>query len=150
MSLELTAVTGALSALKALTGIAKDVNNIEFNQKIIELQQKLLDIQVEYGNLVDENRSLKTEIEAAKALDFHHSVYWKKAADTGEEGPFCPICYGDKTRLMPLEFRGPHSNEPDMLLFVCPIQHVPKGQGRNTSYRVPKNLVLQERYAKWG
>ena len=57
MPLDMTAVTGALAALKALTGIAKDVNNIEFNQRIIELQQKLLDIQIDYGALLDENRA---------------------------------------------------------------------------------------------
>jgi hypothetical protein len=33
-AIDLSAVTGALGALKALTGIAKDVNNIELNQKI--------------------------------------------------------------------------------------------------------------------
>lgn len=115
--------------MKALTGIAKDVNNIEFNQKIIELQQKLLEIQIEYGNLLDENRALRDEVEASRTYAFHHSVNWKKLADGNEEGPFCPICFAEKKTMMPLEYRGPYSANKQMNLFVCPIRHVPKGEG---------------------
>ena len=146
MPLDMTAVTGALAALKALTGIAKDVNNIEFNQKTIELQQKLLDIQIGYSALVDENRALKAEIEASKAYELHHSVFWRNLPDGSEVGPFCPICRGEHGREMPLHFRGPLDEET--LLFSCPIQHVVKGEGRNVSYHVPKALVPEGRYTR--
>jgi hypothetical protein len=148
MPLDLTSVGGALSALKALTGIAKDVNNIEFNQKIIELQQKLLEIQIDFGNLLDENRALKDAVEASKAYDFHHSVNWKKLADGNEAGPFCPICFADKGRLMPLEFHGTHMDDKSLLIFTCPIQHVARGQGLNTSYNLPSDLIPPDRYTK--
>jgi hypothetical protein len=148
MALDLTAVTGALGALRALTSIAKDVNNIEFNQKIIEMQQKLLEIQIDYGNLLDENRALKDELEASKAYDFHHSVIWKKLSDGNETGPFCPICLAEKKMIMPLEYRGPYSANKEMNLFVCPIRHVPKGEGMNVSYLVPALLIPEERYTK--
>jgi hypothetical protein len=146
MPFDLTAVSGALAALKALIGIAKDVNNIEFNQKIIELQQKLLDVQINYSALLDENRSLKAEIEAGKAYELHHSVVWKKQPDGSELGPFCPICRGKDGKEMPLHFRGPLNSDQETLLFSCPIQHVAKGEGRNVSYHVPKPLVPEHRY----
>jgi hypothetical protein len=146
MPLDMTAVTGALAALKALTGIAKDVNNIEFNQKIIELQQKLLDIQMDYSALLDENRALKAEIEAGYEL--HHSVVWKKLRDGSEAGPFCPIYRGEIGKEMPLHFRGPLNTDEEILLFSCPIQHVAKGEGRNVTYHVPKALVPKGRYTR--
>ena len=148
MPLDMTAVTGALAALKALTGIAKDVNNIEFNQKIIELQQKLLDIQIDYSALLDENRALKAEIEAGKAYELHHSVIWKKLRDGSEAGPFCPICRGEHGKEMPLHFRGPLNTDEEILLFSCPIQHVAKGEGRNVTYHVPKALVPEGRHTR--
>jgi len=145
---DMTAVTGALTALRALTGIAKDVNNIEFNQKIIELQQKLLDIQIDYGTLLDENRALKAEIEAGKAYELHHSVVWRKLPEGGEAGPFCPICRGKDGKEIPLHYRGPLNTDEGTLLFACPIQHVAKGEGRNTTYHVPKVLVPEDRYTR--
>jgi hypothetical protein len=146
--LDMTAVAGALAALKALTGIAKDVNNIDFNQKIIELQQKLLDIQIDYGTLLDENRALKAEIEAGKAYELHHSVVWKRLPDRAEVGPFCPICRGKDGKDMPLHFRGPLNSDAETLLFTCPIQHVAKGEGRNVMYHVPKSFVPEARYTR--
>ena len=43
-------------------------NNIELNQKIMELWQRLLDIQIDYGNLIDENRAPKAQLEADKGV----------------------------------------------------------------------------------
>jgi hypothetical protein len=146
MDLDFTALTGALGALKALTGIAKDVNNVEFNQRLVEIQQKLLDVQVSFGQILDANR--KAEIEAAKATIFHHSVYWKKLPE-GEDGPFCPICFGDKGKFMPLAFHGPNTMDKNLVNFQCPVQHVAPGQGRQPSYKLPKEFVPENRYAKW-
>jgi hypothetical protein len=142
----LAAFTGALTALKSLTGIAKDVNNIEINQKILELQQKLLDIQIDYGNLIDKNRVLKAEADDAKATLFHHSVYWKKHLDGTESGPFCPICFETKKLAMPLAFHGKPTQEPDMFIFECPVEHVGKGKGWQPSYLIPNTLIPEDRY----
>ena len=142
----MTAVTAALTALKALMGIAKDVNNIELNQRIIELQQKLLDIQTDYGSLFDENRLLKDEIQSAKAYALHHSVVWKSRSDGSQIGPFCPICHGENGKEMPLQFRGPLGTDEAVLLFTCPVQHVAPGAGRNATYRVPAACVPEDRY----
>jgi len=147
MAFDLSAVTGALGALKALTGIAKDVNNIEFNQKLVEIQQKLLDIQVDFGNLLEENRTLKAEIEEGKAVDFHHSVNWRKSRDAVESGPYCPICYADKGKFMPLEMLGGHRSDPSVLLFACPVIHKLEAHGGNSSYWLPKDLIAEDRYA---
>ena len=139
MALDMTAVTGALTALKSLTGIAKDVNNIEFNQKIIKLQQKLLDIQTNFSALLDENRSLRSEIEAGKAYELHHSVLWKKLPDGSDLGPYCPICRGDQGKEMPLHYRGPLNTDAAILLFSCPIQHVAKGRDGTSCITSPKH-----------
>jgi hypothetical protein len=148
MAFDLTAVTGALGVLKTLSGIAKDVNNIEFNQKIIELQQKLLEIQIDYGGLLDENRKLKDEAAASKAVAFHHSVNWKKLEDGSESGPYCPVCYAENSRFMPLEFHGPHMHDQRLLFFECPVKHVKYGEGLNASYLIPKELIPIDRYGE--
>jgi len=147
MNFDFVALSGALGALKALTGIAKDVNNVEFNQQLIELQQKLLDVQSDYGKLMDENRALRVEIEEGKAYDFHHSVYWKKLPDGSEMGPLCPICYGEKQKVMPLKSHGKHASQPNVMLFSCPILHVPQGRGLEARYQIPADLIPAERYS---
>lgn len=146
MAFDLTPVTGALTALKALTGIAKDVNNIELNQKIIELQQKLLDIQIDYGNLLEENRSLKETIETSKSVEFHHSVIWKRQPDGTEAGPYCPVCLAEKARFMPLHFEGRHQ-DGSRLFFSCPIAH-DAGRTVPESYLLPEGLIPPNRYVE--
>jgi hypothetical protein len=134
----LETIGGALTALKALTGIAKDINNIEFNQKIIELQQDLLEIQEKFSelqnqnfNLREENRNLKTQQDLGNRVVFHDGACWEIRETGKEEGPFCPSCWTDSV----LHRAEISYVEAGQVQFVCTRHR------HQYTFRVPEQLV---------
>jgi hypothetical protein len=115
----LATIGSLLTSLRALVGMAKDVNAAEFNERLIDIQQKVLDLQARFAELQDENtqlkednRQLKSAAEIEKTVVFHDHAYWRQHEvkvssdhDDGpldvprnelrEEGPFCASCWTD-------------------------------------------------------
>jgi hypothetical protein len=81
----LATISSLLVSLKALVGMAKDVNDVEFNGKVIEIQQKVLDLQAKFAELQSENEVVRRENQAQ----------WNRNDDGSEDGPFCPSCWTD-------------------------------------------------------
>ena len=131
-------IYGLLTVVKAITGIAKDVNNIELNRqiseiqlKIFEVQEKLMALQDENMRLRDENRQIKAAAELQESVVPHDQAIWKLAGDGREEGPFCPSCWADG-KLRPAQIDEVEGGE---VHFAC-RQHT------NPYYfRVPERLV---------
>jgi hypothetical protein len=98
----LATISSLLVSLKALVGMAKDVNDVEFNGKVIEIQQKVLDLQAKFAELQSENevvrrenQELKDASDLAKRVIFHDHAQWNRNDDGSEDGPFCPSCWTD-------------------------------------------------------
>jgi hypothetical protein len=147
MAFDLTNLTGALTALGSLVGLANNASSVEFNQKLIEVQQCLIGTQIDFLRLIEENSKLKAELQKEQSYDFHHSVSWKKQTDGAEEGPYCPICLAGKIE-MRLESKGRHATNDKLWIFSCPVRHVKPGEGRNAHYHLPKDLLKENLYGE--
>jgi hypothetical protein len=142
MTLELSNLTAALSALASLVGLANKSNTVEFNQKLIELQQRLIAIQGDFATLMDENRRLKEQLDAERNYSFHHSVTWKKLADGSETGPFCPVCMSEGKEV-PSRLRGNYTRG---LGFQCVHDH--GGTLSEKTFVLPEELIPKDRYIR--
>jgi regulator of replication initiation timing len=115
----LATIGSLLTSLRALVGMAKDVNTAEFNEKLIDIQQKVLDLQASFAELQDENnrlkednRQLKSAADIEKTVVFHDHACWRQCEvkvsadhddeslhdeqyELREEGPYCPSCWTD-------------------------------------------------------
>lgn len=136
----LTTISGLLVSLKALIGMAKDVNDVEFNGKVIDIQQKVLDLQAKFAELQGENdelrnqnRQLKEASDISKSVIFHDHAQWKKNEDGTEEGPFCASCWTGPDKL--LHRAQIHTVDGGRVKFCC-TRHTPY-----YNYHVPENLV---------
>lgn len=121
----LATVTGIVQTLQALAGLSKNVNAVEFNQKLIELQRlifelqgKLLEIQNENTMLTEENRRLKSVEEIRGKLIFSRQVYWVMDGDN-LDGPYCPNCWDLNRKLVRLTIWD--GSDPKAINYRCGI-----------------------------
>jgi len=123
----LATISGLLVSLKALVGMAKDVNNIEINGQVIDIQQKVLDIQAKYAELQQENFSLResntlltAKLKRRDEMKHAHGAYWTK-----DDGPFCQTCWESDEKVIRLSRAHPapgqpSENDPDAIVtYVC-------------------------------
>jgi hypothetical protein len=150
----LSSITALVNAAGSVIGLANKTNSVEANQKILDLQQRLAEVQQTVAELFqenqylkEENRKFKEEINGEEMYPFREGVRWKKSADeTGDDGPFCPICFAKKKQLMPLRFRS-RATMPGLLFFMCPEPHdLPPPLGRNSGYSIEEASIKKGRY----
>ncbi|SPE37118.1 hypothetical protein SBA3_2580009 [Candidatus Sulfopaludibacter sp. SbA3] len=123
----LTAIAGLLTSLRAIVGMAKDVNEAEFNGKLIDIQQRVLDVQAKFAALQSENFELKetvAELQAAirrkEEMRFANGAYY-----TSDSGPFCQLCWeADQKairmcRLMPDPDSEPVTDDDQLVYYTC-------------------------------
>lgn len=98
---------GFVDNVKDVVKVAREIDNVELNRKIIDLQTEAI-------SLIEENAKLKKEVqELTEKLAFQGSLkhrdgaYWK----SDDDGPFCMPCWDDKHKLMRM-------NGPDV--YHCP------------------------------
>ncbi len=151
---DLSSITALINAAGSVIGLANKTNSVEANQKIIELQQRMADVQKTVAELFQENQSLKEqnhnlqdELSAESMYPMRESVRWKKGADgEGDDGPFCPTCFANGRKLMPLRFKS-RMQAPGIFSFVCPEHSVvQQGMGRSTSYEIKEASLRPGRY----
>lgn len=90
---------GIYEAIKDGVEVARKADNIEVMKQLLDAQKECLD-------LLDENRKLKERIRELEEsqritgeLVFRESSYFRPSA-TGEEGPFCSVCWDVDRRLV--------------------------------------------------
>ena len=139
---EFAAVGTALGALKTISEIAKNVNSIELTQKIIELQSSILELQKEMTQLLDENRSLRTQLDVqqeaetlAADLEFvEDGGFFIRSSerDAGKSIAYCPTCWGSDQKLIPLNPLGSEG------YFRCEVH---SAIYRTKGYRPPQRRI---------
>ena len=107
-----------MSAFKEVYDVIKDVRNLakeykngEMVDKIIDIQEAFFDIREEMENLKEENKSLKSTIEEMKNtsileddLELTTKGYYirKSDAESGKRIYYCPACWQNYKKLIPL------------------------------------------------
>jgi ribosomal protein L29 len=92
-------IESVISKAAAIYDLAKQVNNLELQQKIADLQSELIDMRFSYNTLRSENLTLQEKVQTLEAviagdLMFVETAYFHK--ESGEA--FCPGCIdGDHT-----------------------------------------------------
>jgi regulator of replication initiation timing len=151
---ELGSITALINAAGAVIGLASKTNTAEANQKILELQKRMGEVNQTLAELFQENQTLKEEkrqlqdeINAETMYPLRESVRWKKGPDgEADDGPFCPTCFANGRKLMPLHFRS-RMQKPNVFSFACP-EHgvVPAGTGRAPMYEIKESSLKPGRY----
>jgi hypothetical protein len=67
---------------------------------LIDSQEELMKKNEKISSLSDEIRSLKAKADLEHLVVFHDRACWKKLDDGSEEGPYCPVCWGDSKKLI--------------------------------------------------
>ena len=144
-----TTVGTAIASLKTIVDLMRNANDAQLSLKIssevAQVQGKLLDVQQQALTLHGENGKLRAENDRLKSSVFHHSVNWRTLPDGLEDGPFCPVCAGEGRDMRLMMSRGIPVDQT-VWHFVCPIEHVATGKGRQYSYSIPKALIPEARY----
>lgn len=114
--MEISAITGALSGIKAASEIAKIIKDsgtsleaAEIKFKLAELIIALADAKLEIADFKDllslkddEIKELNSLIEAKKKVTWREPYYFVVEGDD-QEGPYCQRCYDVETRLVRLQ-----------------------------------------------
>jgi hypothetical protein len=92
----------------------------EMYDYIIDSKAALLEVQEELDQLKAEVKELKDKRSLGASLDFDGRVYWIAKGDKWE-GPFCPICWHEKTNLVRLDHQRSQFQDPLDASFWCNI-----------------------------
>jgi len=131
---ELAGLSAALGAVKTISEIAKNVNNVELIQKVIDLQSAIMEmqrdlqlLQTERHALAEEIRELKEERNIRTSLQYANHVYWVRDESGALDGPFCTTCWDASKKLVRLAFFSEGTffecNEPSRL-YKCAIHNL--------------------------
>jgi hypothetical protein len=128
-----------ISAAKAgieLTKLARKllkrdkINRDELLGRLSEIHEQLVNARESLSDALEDNRSLKGEVEQLKAeRDLRASVipaegaYWTRKADSKLDGPFCTVCWDDSAKLVRIQYRGDRQHNVKGLLktYQCPL-----------------------------
>ncbi len=150
---ELASIGAALSTVKTLWDLAKNVKDASVGMKITaelgNIQGQLIDVQQKAISIQQKNQELHDELQRYKSFTFHHSVAWRRLPDSPQDGPFCPICIAESLEIHLLPVDGVDQTREYWFLY-CPTGHE-KAKGIATApgpyFYVPKNLVPENCYA---
>lgn len=131
---ELAGLSAALGAVKTISEIAKNVNNVELIQKVIDLQSAIMEmqrdlqlLQTERHALTEEIRDLKEERTIRTSLEYANHVYWRRDESGTLAGPFCTTCWDASKQLVRLTYLSEGTfyecNEPSRL-YKCAIHNL--------------------------
>lgn len=120
-------IATGITALKSGFDIAKIVRDALKEEKVdrnkiadqlMQLQQKLLESQESLNDAADEIRNLKQRIAASAELaDVKQDLEWvddggfwvlKSDQANGRRIPYCPLCWGENAKLVPLTKTSQH------------------------------------------
>lgn len=123
--MSVTYIAGALSAVKSGFDIAKsireqvkrpDIDANEVSSQLLLLQQVMLDTQKALNDAQEEIQELKNQLAQKDAVatideDLEYvsdgGFYVRKSESaTGKRIPYCPICWGENKKLVPLNPSG--------------------------------------------
>jgi hypothetical protein len=150
---ELASIGAALSTVKTLWDLAKNVKDSNVGMKITaelgNIQGQLIEVQQKTISIQQKNQELRDELQRYKSFTFHHSVAWRRLPDSPEDGPFCPICIAESLEMHLLPVNGVDQTREYWFLY-CPTAHE-KAQGAIPApgpyFHIPKNLVPEGHYA---
>jgi hypothetical protein len=98
---------------------------------LIDSQEELMKKNEAISSLNDEIKSLKAQADLEHSVVFHDRACWKNADNGEEEGPYCPVCWGDSRKLI----RGVvWHTEPSHITFSCYIH-------KHATYKLPREMV---------
>ncbi len=114
--MDISAITGALSGIKAASDIAKIIKDsgtsleaAEIKFKLAELIDALADAKIEVADFKellflknDEIKELKNSIEVKKKVVWKEPYYFV-VEDDDQDGPYCQRCYDVETSLVRLQ-----------------------------------------------
>ena len=87
----------------------KDVLKIADQLRDVELKRKLTNVQIECVDLAQENAMLREKMlrleetaATSQTMVFHDNVYWAQRNRAPAEGPFCPKCWVDQGKAVPM------------------------------------------------
>ncbi len=91
----------------------------EIYDYIVDSKDALINAKDEIANLSDELRALQARQDLKDRLRYDGQVWWLKEGST--EMAVCPVCYGDKHKILPLTNVGRKQwiNNEGMLLLQC-------------------------------
>ncbi len=151
---QIAAVGGALSALKTISDIAKNVNSIELTQKIIELQSSILEMQRNLNEKSEEIHSLKAkilELDRSQATDTdlewqEDGGFWLRKSEKAQGLfiPYCPACWGTAAQLVPL------TEQMSVGSFACTIhksRHVTQAYHEAEKRRIERSRADESAFA---
>lgn len=137
-------IVGILQSLQAIVGLAKNINTVEFNGKLIELQSfifdqqnKLMQLQADNDALNREKRELKEALAVKGAAHLEAGVYWT-SKEGKQDGPFCLTCYDVDGKLVRPIFRThipANGTKEAKSFFYCRIHE--------TAYALPVKLLKE-------
>jgi hypothetical protein len=96
----LALITQALELTTKIRGIAEKAKDADTKLAIADLQIALANVKAEIATLMNENLSLKQQLEKKQTepqpgsdIEFRDGAYWYKTPPAGRaEGPYCPRC----------------------------------------------------------
>ena len=101
---------GMIENLKEVVEFAKKLNEASILTVIAELNLECAELISEKADLTQQNAALREELaglrqqlSAREKLAFEGNVYWKRKDDGSREGPFCPTCFHDKEKVVPMQ-----------------------------------------------
>lgn len=92
----------ALPNYKDIVDLLKKGATFEAQEKILELREAAMSLQEENLQLRSQMSKLQSEVATAKSLRFDRGLYWLEEPAGQRDGPFCPICKDNDSKMVRL------------------------------------------------
>jgi hypothetical protein len=103
----LAEISRVLSSIKIIADMARDGKTHEVVGQVINLQSAMLELQSKLTELIEENRDLREQLANKDWLDGISAdlemqkdgqfLIRKSERDAGQQIPYCPVCWGEKS-----------------------------------------------------
>lgn len=81
---------------KEAVKLVQQIDNIELYRTILNLQAEIMEVVDQNRTLKSENEELKEQLKFKEGLIFEGKAYWFKNSEGIKEGPFCSNCWDVK------------------------------------------------------
>jgi len=118
---------GIYEDVKQMMEIIQKSDNIDLVKKMIDIQKQAMDLMEENRTLKEENKSLQENLKAKETMILENGFYWmeiKNQNETEKEGPFCPGCWVEKSKPVPLVFDPDNRCEPYRKCPNCEVKFI--------------------------
>lgn len=106
---------GIIENMKDVADLVKQVGDIELNRKIVNLEKEVHELTRAKMRLETQLHETHDLLRKREQLRFKEPFYY---AD-GDEIPYCPACWDDKTKAVHLAFSHTHTNGSKY--WDCPV-----------------------------